>query len=133
MPEASAAEVTRLVHGAAALTRAEHSARVLFQGDDLCALSDEELREAFAHSPSTVLPRAALGTPEAGLVGVLAQAGLSPSKGQARKDIGAGGVYVNNRRVADVGHVLSSADIVAEEFIVLRRGKRSYHVVRLSA
>lgn len=128
-----AAEVTRLVHGTAAVARAEHSARVLFQGDDLALLSDEELREAFAHSPSTTLARAALGTPEAALAGVLAVAELSPSKGQARKDIAAGGVYVNNRRIADPAHVLGTADVVAQDFIVLRRGKRSYHVVRLGA
>jgi tyrosyl-tRNA synthetase len=121
------------VHGAAAVTRAEHSARVLFQGDDLSALSDDELREAFAHSPSTPLARAALGTPEAALAVLLALAELAPSRGQARKDIAAGGVYVNNRRVVDPGHVLSAADVVAQDFIILRRGKRSYHVVRLDA
>ncbi len=127
-----AAEVTRLVHGAEALARAERLTAVLFAGDDLGQLTDRELAEAFAHSPSTELPRAALGTPEAALTAVLAATELAASRGQARKDIAAGGVYVDNRRVADTGYVLSDGDVVGGGFIVLRKGKKSYHLLRLT-
>jgi tyrosyl-tRNA synthetase len=126
-----AAEVTRLVHGPEALARAERSTAVLFAGDDLSALSAQELAEAFAGSPATDLPRAALGTPEASLTAVLAQTGLAPSRGKARTDVTSGGVYVGNRRVSDPNYVLSEADLLAGGFIVLRRGKKSYCVVRL--
>ncbi|HEX4955467.1 MAG TPA: tyrosine--tRNA ligase [Thermoanaerobaculia bacterium] len=126
-----AAEVTRLVHGGDALARAEHTTRVLFEGEDLAGLTDQELIEAFAHSPSTPLPRAALGTAEAGLVAVAAASGLAPSRGQARTAVAAGGIYVNNRRVEEPAYLLCAADVVAGQFVVLRRGKRSYHVVRL--
>ena len=104
-----AAEVTRLVHGAEALARAERLTAVLFAGDDLGDLTDRELAEAFAHSPSTDLPRAALGTPEAALTTVLAATALAASRGQARKDIASGGVYVTTARVADPTYVLSDA------------------------
>jgi tyrosyl-tRNA synthetase len=126
-----AAEVTRQVHGPEALARAERLTAVLFAGEDLGDLTDRELAEAFAHSPSTDLPRAALGTPEAALTAVLAATELAASRGQARKDIASGGVYVNNRRIADPAYVLSDTDLVGGGFIVLRRGKKSYHLVRL--
>ncbi len=127
-----AGEVTRAVHGAAAVERAEHTAQVLFRGEDLASLSDQAVREAFAQAPSTALPRAALGTAEAALPAVLAASGLAPSKAQARTAIAAGGVYLNNRRVADPGHVVGEADVLAGEFVILRRGKKSYHVLRLA-
>ncbi len=128
---ALAAEVTRLVHGTEALARAERTTRVLFEGEDFETLSDQELAEGFANSPSTPLPRASLGTPEAALTTMLAASGLAPSRGQARTAIGAGGIYVNNRRVDDAAHLLSAVDVVAGQFVVLRRGKRHYHVLRL--
>lgn len=126
-----AMEVTRMVHGADALARSERATAVLFAGDDLSGLSEQELCEAFAGSPSTPLPRAALGSAEAALATVLAATGLAPSKGQARTAITSGGVYVNNRRVDDAAYVLTEADRLGGDFVVLRRGKKSYHVVRL--
>ncbi len=128
---ALAGEVTRLVHGPEALARAQHATEVLFEGRDLAELSAQELAEAFGHWEATELPAAALGSPEASLLAVLTASGLVPSRNEARRAVASGGVYVNNRRVEDAGYVLSAVDLVAERFIVLRRGKKNYHAVRV--
>jgi tyrosyl-tRNA synthetase len=60
---------------------------------------------------------------------VLAQ--LAPSKGQARKDIEGGGVYVNNIKVADFARTLGQADLLFGKFVLLRKGKRTYSVLSL--
>ena len=63
------------------------------------------------------------------LVDALTESGLSKSKGDARKTIGQGGVYVNNKRVDDVDYALDTTDYLHDRYVVLRRGKRDYHLL----
>jgi tyrosyl-tRNA synthetase len=126
-----AASVVSLVHGDEALRRAERTTAALFGGGDWSALSPVDLEQAFAASPSSTLPREKLGTPDAALVALLADAGLVPSRGQARQAITGGGVALNNVPVTDPNRQLDSADLYADRFAVLRRGKKAWHVVRI--
>lgn len=128
-----AAETTRLVHGEAALASAKRTTDVLFSKDgDLRSLSESELRDAFAGAPSTTLPAAKLGTHDASVVGVAADAGLYPSRGQAKKDLPNGALAINGVPATDIARVLTRADVLAGGFIILRKGKKHYHVVRVS-
>ena len=61
---------------------------------------------------------------------MLVAAKLSPSKGQARKDIELGGVYVNNVRATDAKLVLGTGALLFGKFVLLRKGKRNYALVR---
>jgi len=125
-----AAEVTRLIHGPEALSRAQRATAVLFSKEaDFRQLSAQELREAFHGAPSTRLEPQLLGTPAANLVAVLADVGLYPSRGRARQDVPAGAIAVNNRTIRDPNYVLSTADLLAGGFIILRKGKKHYHVL----
>jgi tyrosyl-tRNA synthetase len=126
-----AEQVTRMVHGDAALLRAQHTTGVLFSKDaDFRQLSAEELEEAFRGAPTTSIPAACLGSPEASLLTILVEIGLYPSKGRARQDVPSGAVRVNNAPVQDIGYTLSMRDLLAGDFIVLRRGRKDYHVLR---
>jgi tyrosyl-tRNA synthetase len=128
---ALAAELTERVHGADALARAERCTRVLFGDGELSELTAQELGEAFAGAPSTAVPRAHLGQREAGLAGLLAQTGLCPSGRRARQDIKSGAVRINEQQVRDEAYVLDTADVLADAVIVLKRGKKTYHVITL--
>ena len=57
------------------------------------------------------------------------QAGLSKSRGDARKLIDQGGAYVNNRRVDDATYQLSTADLLHGRYVILRKGKRDHHLL----
>ncbi len=128
-----AEEVTRLVHGPEALLRAERATAMLFNKDaDFRQLSEQELREAFLDAPTSRLAPTALGTPDAGLIACVADAGLYPSRGQARKDLPNGSIFVNNVPIRDSNYVLSQADVLAGGFILLRKGKKHYHVLRVA-
>lgn len=122
-------EVTRFVHGEKALQSALRASAVLFEGGDLKALSADELADAFAETPRTKLDPATLGTPEASLAAVLAATKLEPSKGRARTAIESGAVSVNGVVEKDPNRVLVAADRLTGGFVVLRRGKKSYHIV----
>ncbi|MBX3269002.1 MAG: tyrosine--tRNA ligase [Sandaracinaceae bacterium] len=126
---ALAEEVTRWVHGEDALRRALAASEVMF-GGSLESLSDADLAPLLSEVPSSELSRAEL---ERGveLADLLARAGLVKSKGAARRLVEQGGVYVNNLRRADAAARLDLADLGTETMIVLRAGKRTYHLVRV--
>jgi len=63
------------------------------------------------------------------LVEVLVQSGLCPSKGQARKDIEGGGVYLNNVREPNFQRQVSAKDLLFGKYLLLRKGKRNYVVL----
>ena len=122
-----AREVTALVHGQAAAEAAERASAALF-GGDLRELTEAQLRDVFADAPSSRLPRSALDQ-GLGLVDLLAEAGLVPSKSAARQAITQGGVSVNGVREDDLDRRVGPSDLLAGRFLVLRRGKRNYHLV----
>jgi tyrosyl-tRNA synthetase len=64
------------------------------------------------------------------IVDVLVLTGLSRSKSAARTAITQGGVYVNNRRRVEADECLERSDLLLDRYVVLRRGRRAYHLVR---
>ena len=125
-----AEDITTFVHGADALRRAVAASQVMF-GGALDDLTDADLEPLLADVPSSTLPRTEL---DAGveLVDLLARTELAKSKGAARRLIAGGGVYVNNVRATDAAATLTSADLGTETMLILRAGKKSYHIVRTS-
>ena len=124
-----AREVCTLVHGADETARAEHAAAALF-GGDLAGLDERTLLDVFADAPSTDLARTRLDGEGELLVDLLAETGLVASKSQARTAVGQGGAYVNNTRADDVARRLTSSDLLADRYLVLRRGKKDHHLLR---
>ncbi|XZE22621.1 tyrosine--tRNA ligase [Pirellulaceae bacterium SH449] len=125
-----AQSVTRLVHGEAGLQSAVRASEYLF-GGEIDRLSDSELLSIFADVPSQTAGKELLGS-GLGIVDALVLAGLSKSKGEARRLVESGGVYVNNRRCEGVDRILSADDLASETVIVLRTGKKKYSLLRFA-
>ncbi len=123
-----AEDVTTFVHGTDALRRAVAASQVMF-GGSLDNLEDADLEPLLADVPSTEISRADLQQGVA-LLAMLTKTGLAKSKGAARRLVDGGGVYVNNQRVSDTAASLSLADLGTETMMVMRSGKKSYHIVR---
>jgi tyrosyl-tRNA synthetase len=124
-----ARQVCTLVHGASETERAEQAAAALF-GEEVAQLDERSLLDVFADAPSSTVPRTGIDGAGLSLVDLMVETGLVRSRGQARTVIEQGGAYVNNRRAGDVGRTIGGADLVAGRYLVLRRGKRDYHLVR---
>jgi tyrosyl-tRNA synthetase len=125
-----AEEVTRRVHGETGLRVAQRSTAVLF-GEAMDGLNANDLLAVFADVPSTELPFAQVaGQP---VVNVVADSGLCKSRGEARRLVQSGGLYVNNHRIDDPDQRLAVADIIEGRLLVLRSGKKRYHMVRTPA
>ena len=126
-----ATEVTSAVHGPEAAAQAAGAASALF-GGELDSLDEATLLDVFAEAPSSEVQSSRLTDGDGlGLVDLLAETGLVASKSAARTAVEQGGVYVNNRRETAPDRRLATADLLFGRYIVLRRGKRSYHLVRL--
>ena len=102
---------------------------ILF-GAEIDQLSDSELGEIFADVPSRELDRQTLAGDGLNVIDALVQAGLSQSKGEARRTITQGGAYVNNRRVDSIDTQLTSKQLVTSSTMVLRSGKKKYALLR---
>ena len=121
-----AREVTRLVHGEGGVADAETISASLFNGD-VTALNAEQLRQAFAGAPTTAIDRADLGAP---LVDLLVRVGLADSKRRSRELIAAGAVQINGQPIRAVDAVLSSNAVLPGGYVVLRKGKKTFHIAK---
>jgi tyrosyl-tRNA synthetase len=122
--------LTGWVHGPTAVLGIEAANRAVFGDGSLKDLTAAEL-EALANTlPRLDVPRAELaaGIP---LVDLLSRT-LTDSKGAARRLITQGGAYVNGTAIKAVDHTVTLADLVTESMLVLRSGKRNYHLVRIT-
>ncbi|MFQ5536935.1 MAG: tyrosine--tRNA ligase [Gemmatimonadota bacterium] len=126
--KALAEDVTRRVHGEAGLVAARQATEALF-GGDLEGLTPAQIEEIFADVPSARISRERLGGEGMPIVDLLAEAGVASSKGDARRSVEGGGIYLNNRRVEDVNERVTPARALGGRFLVLRKGKKRYHLV----
>lgn len=120
--------VCDLVHGRQATADAKRSAEVLF-GGSIEGIPDHQLREIFKDVPSSEIARSELST--LSLCDLFARTGLTKSKGEARRLIASGGAYLNNNRMIDPDMRLDGPWCAHSELIVLRSGKKSYHLVQV--
>ena len=105
-------EVTQLVHGQEAADKAQQAAEALFGGAG-----------ALDNAPTVSISREMIGMK---LVDVLAAVGIFASKGEGRRLIQGGGLYVADVKVADPDYVLSG-DLFDGNSVLIRKGKKSYH------
>ena len=119
-------EVTTLVHGKDETEAAKAAAAALFGSGELRELPSDALAAALRETGGAEVDRGAMPT----LVDLLVVAGLASSKGEARRTVAEGGAYLNNVRVDDPELVPTTDDLVAGEWLVLRRGKKRFAGVR---
>ncbi|MBT2754428.1 tyrosine--tRNA ligase [Mesobacillus foraminis] len=123
--KALAEEMTRMIHGEEALQQAIKISHALFSGE-VKNLSAAEIKQGFKDVPSFQ----AASDEELTLVDLLVAAKISPSKRQAREDVGNGAVSINGDRVTDVSYVLSENDRIEGQFTIIRRGKKKYFLIK---
>ena len=111
--EILAFEVTRLVHGETEAQRAIDSAKSIF----MSGISSENM-------PSYALSQSDFDNGEINIVDLLVKAGLSSSKGEARRLIDQGGVSVNGEKVTDISFKIDK-NLFEKEFVV-KKGKKTY-------
>jgi tyrosyl-tRNA synthetase len=126
--KALARAATTLVHGESVTLEAIRASEILF-GGQLEGVSETTFNEIVGEIPTKEIEQAKLDAPGLPLVELLLHSGLCPSKGQARKDIEGGGVYVNNIRESNFQRAIAANDFLFGKHLLLRKGKKNYVVV----
>jgi len=129
--KALAEDVTRRVHGEDGVSRALRATDALF-GGELDGLAADEIADIFAEVPSSAVGRTEFGGEGKALVELLDETGVASSRGDARRSIEGGGIYVNNHRVEDPSESVTAERAIEGRYLVLRKGKKSYHLVELT-
>ncbi|KRD13102.1 tyrosine--tRNA ligase [Mycobacterium sp. Root265] len=119
-----ARELTTLVHGQAATDAVELASQALFGRGELGDLDESTLAAALREASNGQVTELAAGGPDA-ITDLLVSTGLSKSKGDARRTVGEGGVYVNNVRIESDEWIPQTSDFLHDRWLVLRRGKRN--------
>jgi tyrosyl-tRNA synthetase len=130
--KALAQAVTDLIHGPAATQDALRASEILF-GGGLEGISEVTFDDVVGEVPSKEFERAKLDSPGLPLIDALVLGGLCSSKGQARKDLEGGGIYVNNLRESNLQRTLAANDLLFGKHLLLRKGKRNYVVLTVPA
>ena len=120
-----AGELTGIVHGEAAAASAMEASAVLFDPDvDITAVSESALEFVSGEVPSTAIQK--LGS---SIIDLLVESGLCQSRKDAKRAITEGGIYLNGGRVADADFLPSKGDLLHQKYVLLRRGKKQWHLV----
>jgi tyrosyl-tRNA synthetase len=122
-----AAEMTSLVHGAEAAQNAEAAADILFGADPTSAAIDA-LRAVAAEVPTTTISSTELDDP----IALLVRAGVVTSNSDARRTIQQKGLKINGQTLEE-GETLANKGILHDRWVLVRKGKTSYHLFEVSA
>jgi tyrosyl-tRNA synthetase len=129
LQKALAEEMTILVHGNADFMFAKQASEILFGQaplETLQRLSESELLEVMDGVPVVKGLRSDLNGDGVSLLNFLADKGITPSKGEAKKMIQNGGVSVNKQKVAGIDFSLTATHLLNDKYILLQRGKSNY-------
>lgn len=129
---ALARDVTERVHGAEALKAAAEVSQLLFGKGEPGALSRDALRLLEREIPTFELNGGKeIDTQD--VINAVSGEGdaLFKSRGEARRALEQGGVYLNGERLGTERVPLSAGSVLHEKYVLVRKGARSYALVRL--
>ncbi|MGN7471082.1 tyrosine--tRNA ligase [Brevibacillus sp. SAFN-007a] len=121
-----AEEMTRFVHGEELLQQAKRITAALFTGD-IKSLTADEIEQGFKEMPTYEATKEAKN-----IVDWLVELGIEPSKRQAREDITKGAISINGERVSELDLEVTADLAIGGRFIIVRKGKKNYSLVKLS-
>ncbi len=116
--EVLAFELTKTIHGEEEALKAQAAARALFfSGSDLEAAPTTEISGAEMQQGINILD-------------LLLKTGLTASRGEGRRLVQQGGLYIGEERVKDTDLVITEKSF-SDGTLILRKGKKVYHLVKL--
>lgn len=66
------------------------------------------------------------------VVSFLAETGIFPSKGEARKMIQGGGISINRKKTDNVQLTIDNSLLLHDQYFLIQKGKKNYYLVKIS-
>jgi tyrosyl-tRNA synthetase len=129
-----AEEITVFVHGRENLQKAIRATELLFSKSTLeiiASLSDNDLDATLTGVPAVEVSKSDLATTLPDVVTFLAQTGILPSKGEARKMVQGGGISFNKQKVTDISKKVDLSTFINEKYLFVQKGKTNYYLVKV--
>jgi tyrosyl-tRNA synthetase len=127
-----AEEVTRFIHGQEELDKAVQTTEKLFSGnaaENIRELNEADLLQSLEGVPVfEVSEERFSGVTD--LVSLLAETGVFPSKGEARKMIQGGGLSINKEKVNDAGTIVTESQLLHGKYLLVQKGKKNYYLIK---
>ena len=126
-----AQQVTEFIHGREEFEKAVETTSKLFanQSAPIESLSIEDLESLdgvvkFDFNVNRL-------NAEIDIVSFLAETGIFPSKGEARKMVQSGGLSVNRNKVSEVGLKLNKEFLLHNKYLLVQKGKKNYYLIKV--
>jgi len=128
-----AAEITQFVHGKEELEKAIETTEKLFSNqqapiESLSATDLEEIQGVVKVEIDRSLLEEGVD-----IVSLLANTGIFPSKGEARKTVQGGGVSINRKKVESIELKVTAAFLLHDRYILIQKGKKNYFLITVKA
>lgn len=126
-----AQEVTTLVHSKEDYEFAVKASSILFSNDTaetLKQLSEEQLLQVMEGVPSVETGKDKLLNDD--IVTLLTETKIFPSKGEARKMLTGGGVFINKEKVIKPDDKVNAANLLHDKYLLVQKGKKNYYLVK---
>lgn len=130
-----AEEVTTLVHGKEAYFKAVEASQILFgktTGDSLQKLDSQTFLELFEGVPQAEVSRSLIDGGLDLIAALATETGFLSSNGEARRALKENAISVNQVKV-DENFTLGAKDLIAAQYILLRRGKKNYFILKITS
>ena len=125
-----AKEITVFVHGTDEYNKAVETTEKLFANQNAPAesLSEQDLEQM----EGVIKFSFAADKIQQGIdvVGFLAESGIFPSKGEARKMLQNGGIIINRGKVDDFQMMIDNSFLLHKKYLLIQKGKRNYYLVK---
>ncbi|KAA9039248.1 tyrosine--tRNA ligase [Ginsengibacter hankyongi] len=129
-----AEEVTCLVHSKKDYEFAVKASAILFSNDTaqtLKELNEEQLLQVMEGVPSIEIDRKVFNN-NIDLISLLADTKIFSSKGEARKMLAGGGVFLNKEKVTDAETKVNANFLLNEKYLLVQKGKKNYYLLKSS-
>src|SRR5210317_73307 len=130
-----AEEVTTLVHGKEAYVKAVEASQILFgkaTSEALQRLDSQTFLELFEGVPQAEVSRNLLDEGLDMVAALVSETSFLSSNGEARRAMKENAISVNQSKV-DQNYILGNKDLIADQYILLRRGKKNYFILKFSS
>jgi len=127
-----AEELTCFVHSRQDYEFAVKASSILFNNDTaeiLKQLNEEQLLQVMEGVPTVELEKSRLQ--EIDLVTLLAETKILPSKGEAKKMLAGGGIFVNKEKVEAIDEKLNAGRLLNNKYLLIQKGKKNYYLLKV--
>ena len=126
-----AQELTCFVHSEKDYEFALKASSILFNNDTaeiLKELNEEQLLQVMEGVPSVEIKKNQLETLD--LVSLLAETKILPSKGEAKKMLAGGGIFINKEKVISPEEKIGTERLLNDKYVLVQKGKKNYFLLK---